>query len=131
MVIAFAVASAVTIRTLQAARVIDGQVLAAAVGVILLGVVAASLPWWRALDEAAREAHKSAAYWGGLVALVVMGYAAVSANLAARASLWQLAALWLNPGPQAAGVAAGATLSALLFTACYGASWMAWWLRRR
>lgn len=52
----------------QAAGLIDREGLAAGAGVLMLALTPLSLPWWRAVGEPAREAHKSAFYWGGLIA---------------------------------------------------------------
>ncbi|HAC00069.1 MAG TPA: hypothetical protein DCF67_00585 [Brevundimonas sp.] len=41
-----------------------------------------TLYWWRALDEAAREAHKWAWWWGGNLGFIVGGAAVVIAALA-------------------------------------------------
>src|SRR5690606_14710418 len=45
-------------------------------GVMMAAVLGVSVWWWRRLDEAAREAHKWAWYWGGssgmLIGLVLM-----------------------------------------------------------
>jgi len=35
-------------------------------------ILPASIVWWRSLDELAREAHKSAWFWGGSFGLVAI-----------------------------------------------------------
>ena len=78
--------------------------------------------WWRALDEAAQEAHKWAWWWGstvglaiGSVALFTLAYAAPDALTAAPKDLLLGGAAILGAG-QIAG---------------YGVAWAFWWLQRR
>jgi hypothetical protein len=101
-------------------------------GVVLLAAAVAvfsaihTLYWWRALDEAAREAHKWAWWWGGNLGLVVGGASVVAATL-----------MDLNLLPafvqrsDAALVAAGVLGVFAAQAVGYGISWCGWWMARR
>ena len=130
-VVAAGAAGLLLLKGLQTYGLVDTRALAAGVSLLLLAVVALSRPWWRALDEAEREAHKSAFYWGGMVAFALTGYLVISAGLGAHVTLARMAGLWLSPGQQAAGVAAGAFFAIVILVACYAVAWGVWWLRRR
>ena len=98
-------------------------------GMIMAGMavgLAASIWWWRNLDEAAQEAHKWAWFWGG------------SAGLAFCLSL--LLAAFVRPDdvnlalqdvPAVRLVMASAAVMLVSQTLGYGVAWAVWWLRRR
>ena len=98
-------------------------VLAAAVAVFC---AIHSLYGWRALDEAAQEAHKWAWWWGGNLGLVVGGAGVVVATL-----------MGVNllpadlPRSDAALVAAGVFGVFAAQAVGYGAAWCLWWAVRR
>jgi len=95
--------------------------LAAAVGAIWL-----TLLHWRRLDEAAREAHKAAWYWGGSAGLALAGL--VTGLFLARPDMpmpWRLAE------GDAGLVATGLLLCALAQMVGYLVAWAWWWLARR
>lgn len=81
--------------------------------------------WWNTLDEAAREAHKWAWWWGSTYGLAIGG----------------VAVLTLMTTTQDAGLFAGWTPLDLLLTGAggvvgvqclgYGIAWAVWWLQRR
>ncbi|WP_324506421.1 hypothetical protein [Brevundimonas sp.] len=81
--------------------------------------------YWHQIDEAAREAHKWAWYWGGNVALLplMMGLAVLLQTPDAAVPLWP--GLEANP---AGYVATGgmAVISTLLIG--YALAWLYWWL---
>lgn len=92
-------------------------------------VAAAALFWvtviyWRNIDEAAREAHKFAWFWGGTGALLIM------LPLAALVTSERLVAVMGQHSPRE-WVLFG--FSSLLFAlvAGYGLVWAGWWLRQR
>lgn len=85
-------------------------------GAMLTGV-GAGVWWWSRLDEAAREAHKWAWWWGGSLGLSVA--AAVLLTLMARG------------GPTDADLADGMMITLFCQIAGYTAAWVFWWLRRR
>ena len=105
---------------------------APSIGVVVLAAGLAvflalhTLYWWRALDEAAREAHKWAWWWGGNLGFIVGGAAVVIAALAG-----------VNLLP--AAVPHNDALSLFLFVSAavaaqavgYGVAWCGWWITRR
>ena len=79
-------------------------------------------------DEAAREAHKSAWYWGGTAGMAVGGVAMVLSRLPQAASI-RIPTLG-DPTP--AGYAAtGAMMMLCLMLLGYTLAWAWWWLARR
>lgn len=105
---------------------IGAAILVACAGLIALGYLC--IYWWSRLDEAAREAHKWAWWWGGTsgtalggVALIVLERAVLTGPLQAGRLL----------GQPLDSMAVGALLLILLQAAGYALAWAAWWLRRR
>lgn len=105
---------------------------APSIGVVVLAaglavfVALHTLYWWRALDEAAREAHKWAWWWGGTLGLVAGGAAVVIAALAGVNLL--PAAL---PHTDAALIALGVAAAFAAQAVGYGIAWCGWWIARR
>ena len=93
-------------------------VVAAAVGLGIWG----SLAVWRILDEAAREAHKWAWYWGSslgvVLALPLFILGEQSADYRARLGI-------------GAGFDDGVMTVLGLEVVCYALAWVFWWARRR
>lgn len=85
-----------------------------------------SLYWWRSLDEAAKEAHKWAWWWGGNLGFVAGGAAVV---LAAMAGVDLLPAR--VPHTEAALIALGVVAVFAAQAVGYGIAWCAWWIARR
>lgn len=99
-------------------------------GLFLVAVMAAALAvtvwWWRRLDEAAREAHKWAWYWGGSAGMAV-GLAAVLTLLMRNVDL----DAFLPVDTTSIDLVVGGMLSILLFQlAGYTLAWAWWWLAR-
>ncbi|MEN5115220.1 hypothetical protein V8J38_02510 [Brevundimonas olei] len=95
--------------------------------VMMAAVLGVSFWWWRRLDEAAREAHKWAWYWGGstgmLVGLVLMLVLTTRpADIVLPASLGQ------TPADL---VGAGMIITLGFQLVGYGLAWAWWWLGRR
>ncbi len=91
-----------------------------AVAVLTFGL-ALSIYLWRGLDEAAREAHKWASYWGasgGIAVAMPLFLFPDSERLRTAVGLGDT-------------FAEGAWTLVLLQLAGYGLAWGAWWLRRR
>lgn len=104
-----------------------------AVGVAVVcmgGAMAITVGWMRAIDEAAREAHKSAWFWGGCGGMAVGGALFIVASTPYAAGLQAPSAFAGRTDP-AAYMAAGAGALALLMTAGYTLAWAWWWWRRR
>lgn len=89
----------------------------AAIGGTLLAGVGVGLWWWSRLDEAAREAHKWAWWWGGSAGLMVAALG--------------LLTVMLRGGAADADMADGMTVVLLCQVLGYGVAWAFWWLRRR
>ncbi len=98
----------------------------AIVAVVLVAIMAASLLWWRDADEAVREAHKWAWFWGGSVgislALIPFALAVWSPEFIEQV----LAGL----SPTNLFLAGIGTLIIPQMLG-YGIAWAVWWLRRR
>ena len=93
---------------------------------VLLGLLAwITVMYWRRLDEAAREAHKWAWFWGGNVALVplVAGFAVLTANPGMAVPV-----LVGSQATPAAYLASGGMIVVLTLVAGYTMAWLYWWL---
>ena len=102
-----------------------------AVAVIAMtGAMVSSVAWMRSIDEAAREAHKSAWFWGGCGGLCVGGVLFILASLPPAATL-DVPAWFPDRTDPAAYAATGAALLALLMVAGYTLAWVWWWWERR
>jgi len=83
--------------------------------------------WWSRVDEAVREAHKTAWYWGGSVGMVpVMGLAAALVFDKSGVSLDRFAAV---PGDGGL-ILTGIVVTLLLQLIGYGLFWAGWWFTR-
>ena len=96
---------------------------------IMIGAMVAGAAWMRSIDEAAREAHKAAWYWGG------SGGMAVGGVLICLATLPQADAIhipsWLDGRTDPAAYAAtGAFGMMLLMLVGYTVVWAWWWITR-
>ena len=98
--------------------------------VCMSGAMAITIGWMRAIDEAAREAHKSAWFWGGCGGMAVGGVLVILASTPYTAAL-QLPSWFSGRTDPAAYMATGAGILALLMTAGYTLAWAWWWWRRR
>jgi hypothetical protein len=96
--------------------------LGAFVAVVVLGWV--TVIYWRAVDEAAREAHKFAWFWGA------SGGMLLSLPILALTDSAKLEALF-GPGDAAHWVSIGVFSLLMLQIAIYGLVWAGWWLVRR
>lgn len=100
-------------------------------GVVFLGSVAvlaamfaASVVYWRSIDEAAREAHKFAWFWGGSGGLLVM------LPISALISSERLTAVMGEHSPGEWVVFGMMSMLAAQIVG-YLLVWAAWWLRQR
>lgn len=96
------------------------------VAAVVASVVAVFLHW-RRLDEAAREAHKAAWYWGGSGGLAVAGFGAGYLTANPDADLFRYA---LFPGDAGLFVS-GALYTVLVQIVGYVVVWAWWWWSRR
>ena len=86
----------------------------------------ASVWWWRQLDEAAREAHKWAWFWGGSAGMAFCLSLLVAAGLRPE----DLDASLRSVAPSDLVRASVACLLGCQMIG-YGAAWAFWWLRHR
>ena len=98
-------------------------VLAAGLAVFL---VLHTLYWWRSLDEAAKEAHKWAWWWGGNLGFMVGGGAVVISALNGVHLLPTRV-----PHTDAALIAAGLIAALAAQAVGYTLAWCGWWVARR
>ena len=105
---------------------------APSIGVVVLAAGLAvflaqhTLYWWRALDEAAQEAHKWAWWWGGNLGFIVGGAAVVIAALNGVDLLPARV-----PHTDAALIALGVIAAFAAQAVGYGVAWCGWWVARR
>ena len=89
-------------------------------------VLAICIRWWRNADEAVREAHKWAWYWGGStgMACVILLFAL---------STWEVIDVTLPPLGSGPGdlIMTGVALTVGAQGIGYLVAWAAWWLRHR
>lgn len=97
-----------------------------AIGAVLIigGLIWTSLIYWRLLDEAAKEAHKFAWFWGGCGALLLTLPAMLLVDTATLEAMF---------GPRDADdwLVAGMQVVVLTQIAGYALAWSGWWLVRR
>ena len=110
----------------------EDTALLAVIGVMAVLMMALALwlgfAWMVRIDEAAREAHKSAWYWGGTAGMAVGGVGVILSGLDQAEALRFVVSGRTDP---AAYMAAGAMLMLLLMLAGYTIVWAWWWLARR
>ncbi|MDB5470744.1 MAG: hypothetical protein JWR84_2304 [Caulobacter sp.] len=83
--------------------------------------------WWQAIDEAAREAHKTGWYWGGTAGLLISLVLFTGLHFADPAvSLARYAMIEGDAGLILTGIAV--TITAQLIG--YGLVWSGWWFLR-
>lgn len=97
---------------------------------MMVTLLVAALLWMRTIDEAAREAHKVAWFWGGLTGLAIGGAAVMLAALPHGADFQPSQWFGVRDDP-AAWMALGACLLAALMVAGHLVAWAWWWLVRR
>ncbi|KQY85878.1 hypothetical protein [Brevundimonas sp. Root1423] len=95
---------------------------------LMVGAMVMSVAWMRAIDEAAREAHKAAWFWGGCSGMAVGSAGIVLAGLPQARALQFVA--WDGRTDPVAYMATGALAMMLLMTLGYIIVWAWWWLAR-
>lgn len=96
--------------------------------VAMAGAMAISIAWMRAIDEAAREAHKAAWFWGGCGGMCLGGVLLIMTSLP-QSARWTFTAFDGRTDP-AAYAATGAFGMMMLMTLGYTVVWAWWWLTR-
>jgi hypothetical protein len=95
------------------------------VGALWLGAI-----WMRSIDEAAREAHKSAWFWGGSAGMATGGLAIILSFLP-QAANWPFPFTFFDRQDPAAYAAGGAYAMMVLMLIGYCVAWAWWWWKRR
>lgn len=91
---------------------------------VIAAMFVASIVYWRNIDEAAREAHKFAWFWGGAGGLLVI------LPMAALATSDRLVAVFGQREPSEWAIFGVVSLLTVQL-AGYGLVWAGWWLRQR
>jgi hypothetical protein len=89
-----------------------------------------SLKWMASIDEAAREAHKWAWFWGGSSGMAVGGILVIMASLPQSQAL-RIPAWYADRTDPAAYAATGAFGMMILMIIGYAIAWGWWWWARR
>jgi hypothetical protein len=98
--------------------------------VVMGGAIWLGARWMGAIDEAAREAHKAAWYWGGSSGMAVGGVLMILSSLPGAEAL--AIPTWLHGRTDPAAYATtGAFMLMSLMVAGYAICWAWWWLARR
>lgn len=97
---------------------------------MMVGALAVSAFWMRSIDEAAREAHKSAWFWGGSAGMGIGGVLVIMATLP-HAETLALPSFYDGRTDPAAYAATGAFSMLLLMLIGYTIAWAWWWWKRR
>ena len=97
---------------------------------LMVGSLAVSVIWMRAIDEAAREAHKAAWFWGGCSGMAAGGVLGILATLPG-AERWTFPTILDGRTDPAAYAATGAFGILTLMIIGYTVVWAWWWLTRR
>jgi len=96
----------------------------------MVGAMGVSVLWMRSIDEAAREAHKAAWFWGGSAGMSVGGVLMILSSLPGAETIVGAAGLFGRTDPTAY-MAVGAFALMTLMLIGYGVVWAWWWLARR
>jgi hypothetical protein len=97
---------------------------------VMIGALGVGVAWMRSIDEAAREAHKSAWFWGGSAGMAVGGVALIMASLP-QAERLEIPAWYAGRSDPATYAATGAVAMMALMLAGYAVAWAWWWWKRR
>lgn len=97
---------------------------------MMVGAMVVSVAWMRSIDEAAREAHKAAWFWGGCSGMSVGGVLVIMSSLP-QAAEWPIPSWFEGRTDPAAYAATGAFGMILIMALGYAVAWAIWWLRRR
>ena len=97
---------------------------------VMTGSLAIGALWMRSIDEAAREAHKAAWFWGGSGGMAAGGVLMILSALPGAETITLTPWLMGRTDP-AAWMATGAFALMTLMLIGYGVVWAWWWLARR
>lgn len=95
----------------------------------MIGAMAVSVAWMRSIDEAAREAHKAAWFWGGCGGMSVGGVLIILSSIP-QAEAASFPSWFDGRADPAAYAATGAFGMMLLMLIGYAVVWAWWWIAR-
>jgi hypothetical protein len=121
-----AISLAVVTKSLD--PVTAAKILMGAFSVSFVVLTPFALIWWKKVDEAVKEAHKWAWFWGGSVGMMLAIWIA-TANLFMDGQL--LTPLLTSWGLEAYGFEAGVVATSLLMSYAYMGAWGMWWSKRK
>jgi len=108
-------------------RVIDGKFIGWLILLLLPLTLFITGLWWRRLDEAAREAHKWAWYWGATGGLILVLPLLIALDIGHGADMAR--PLGFVGGDEL--IMFGMLSVLVLQVLGYAVAWAYWWLRRR
>ncbi len=97
--------------------------------VVMAGAILVGALWMRSIDEAAREAHKAAWYWGGSAGMAVGGVLMILTSLPQAAAI-SIPSFLPDRTDPAAYAATGAFGMMSVMMIGYIIVWAWWWLAR-
>lgn len=97
---------------------------------LMAGAIWVGAIWMKSIDEAAREAHKAAWYWGGSSGMALGGILMILSVVPGAGSV-SIPTLLPDHASPAAYAASGAFGLMLLMVIGYTIVWAWWWLARR
>lgn len=103
---------------------VPAPAMAAGAFVLIAALIWVSLLYWRLIDEAAKEAHKFAWYWGGCAALLLAFPAMLLANDETLVAVF-------GPRGPVDWVVGGMQAVIVTQLVGYGVAWVGWWLARQ
>lgn len=96
---------------------------------VMVGAIVVGALWMRSIDEAAREAHKAAWYWGGSAGMAAGGVLMILTSLP-QASALPIPSFFPDRLDPAAYAASGAFAMMSLMMIGYLIVWAWWWIVR-
>jgi len=109
-------------------RAVSVAMMAFVIALGMAGVIWMCVWWWRGLDEAAREAHKWAWWWGSTFGLAIGGIVLLTGMVVIDAEQAQTAFAAYDP----VDLIQGGVFSVILVqTLGYAFAWVFWWARHR
>jgi hypothetical protein len=105
-----------------------GEMLIYGMAIMMVPSILYSIFWWREVDEAVKEAHKSAWFWGGSSG-ISMGFIGLAINryFMLHLDVWFSKTFYLEHAPFEAGF----LMALFMMTIGYGIAWVYWWMKRR
>jgi hypothetical protein len=88
----------------------------------------ATFAWWQRLDETARDAHKTAWFWGGSAGLGVAAIVGITLTTSGAREAWRAFEAGAEPSVY---ILAGIMLCIVPQMIGYALFWAGWWLSKR